>query len=661
MKKNLTLILLLLIFSFGSVAQNSTTQENESTVNSSSKEEDPCIDIPDQRYCWTLSPYIGRTKKAQLDSSFISYNSTDVMESKSLCLNFLGNLWSPHQSEQYFSRPKGSDFIFVDAYSLFSTSPDQQIYYNTRIPFTIASYTKSGGNLQANDHLRIDFAGNISSKFGVGTSLDYIYARGEYQSQGTKPLKWLSYLYYTGDKYKAYLSANISYYGNQENGGIADRGYILTPEKYNSNFTEAQNMPTNLVDTWNATDHHNFHFTHSYDMGFTRTTWTPDSARVDNFIPVATIFNTLDFNRYNRSFHMKPGADASENVFFKNNYINPIETADTMGLSQFTTNIGIRLNEGFNKYSQFGIAAFIGYEFQTYTSMVDTLQINYIDRKHKSHNFWIGGNISRYLTSNLTFDITARTCISGDKVGDVDIFGEIGTTIPFNEQDSLLVKAGGFLRNSRVSWFMDHFFSNHFKWHNDFDREQRLRIEGSISYPRSRSSLKGGIEHINNYHYFGEDGLPKQYGSQLDIFCLEAQQTLHTGILWWENSILFQTSTEESVLSLPKFAVRSDLSLRFKIAKTLDTQLGMAGYYYTKYYAPNYQPATQQFCVQNSIKCGNFPIFNAYVNCHLKQCRFFLMMYNVLDGVFTNDTFIGPYYPTMPRRFEWGVSIDFQN
>ena len=643
------------------LAQSTYSSSSGGRNSSTGSQEDPCVDIADLRYCWTLDPYTGSRRAASLDSSHIGYCATDVMEAKSLCMNFLGNLWSPHQSEQYFARPEGNDFIFADAYSLFTTRPEQQIYYNTRIPFTVASYLKSGSNLQANDHLMIDFAGNISSRVGVGTSLDYVYARGQYQSQGTKPLKWLSYFYYTGERYNAYLSTNISYYGNQENGGITDRGYVLTPEKYNSNFTEAANMPTNLVDTWNATDHRNVHFTHSYDMGFYRTTIDEDSAEQESFVPVATLFNTIDFNSYRRTFRMDPGADASGGNFFEHNYINSTSTADTMGLNDFSVLAGIRLNEGFHKYSQFGIAAFIGYELQKYTSMVDTLDRSYIRSTHNSHNVWLGGTISRHLSSALTFDITARTCLSGDKVGDVDITGEVGTVVPFGKSDSLVVSAGGFLRNKRVSWFMDHFFSNHFRWRNDFDREQRLRLQGAITYPRTRTTIKGGVEHINNYHYFGSDGLPHQYGNQLDIFSLEARQTLRAGILWWENALLFQTSTEEKVLPLPKFAVHSDLSLRFKIARTLDTQLGVAGYYYTRYYAPNYNPATQQFCVQDQIQCGNFPIFNGYVNCHLKNCRFFVMMYNMLDGAITNDTFIGPYYPTMPRRLEWGVSIDFQN
>lgn len=642
-----------------SIWAQSTASEVESGVTE--VEDDPCIEPFDDRFGWTLDPYTASQRPALLDTSYINYNSLDVMEAKSLCLNYTGNLWSPHQSDQYFLRPLPSDFFFVDAYDLFAASPARQIYYNTRIPFTIASYLTSGSNLQSNDHFMLNFAGNFSSRVGLGTSLDYVYARGEYQSQGTKPLKWLSYLYYTGERYKAYLSTNISYYGNQENGGITDRDYVLRPEKFNSNFTDPTNMPTNLIDTWNSTDHRNVHFAHTYDIGFYRTVLDEDSVEQETFVPVSTIFHTLEVNSYERKFKMNKGAEDSETPFFEHNYINNEITADTMGYKSFTTHLGLQLNEGFNKWSQFGLAAFIGYEYQRYTNLQDTLDLRYISKEHTSHNFWLGGQISRHLTSALTFDITARTCLSGDKVGDVAIDGTVQTVIPFGRRDSLIVTAGGFFRNSRVSYFMDHFFSNHFRWNNDFDREQRLRLQGSISYPRSGTVVSAGIEHINDFHYFNSDGLPVQYDRQLDIFSLEAQQSLRAGILYWDNSLLFQTTTDDKVLSLPKFSVRSDLSIRFRIARSLYTQLGVSAYYHTLYFAPNYQPATQQFCAQHEIQCGNFPLFNAYVNCHLKKIRFFFMMYNMLDGAITNDSFIGPYYPTMPRRLEWGVSIDFQN
>jgi hypothetical protein len=437
---------------------------------------------------------------------------------------------------------------------------------------------------------------------------------------------------------------------------------VLRPEKYNSNFTEPSNMPTNLIDTWNSTKHRGGHFAHSYDLGFYRTELDEDTVEVETFVPVATIFHTMDLTHYERRFRMDAGAQDGDTPFFENNYINSSTTADTTGYRSFTTYAGLRLNEGFNRWSQFGVAAFLGYEYQQYTNLVDSLDFNYIDRKHGSHNVWVGGQLSRHLSSALEFDVTGQTCLSGDKVGDVKLDGALSTTLHWRDgRDSLVVSAEGLFRNSRVSYLLDHYFSNHFRWSNDFDREQRLRLQGSIAYPRSGTRVSAGVEHVNNFHYFDSEGLPQQYGRQLDIFSVEAQQKLHAGILNWDNTVLFQSTTEEAVLALPKLSVRSDLYLNFRIAHTLRTQLGVSGYYFTKYYAPNYQPATQQFCTQQEIKCGNYPVANAYVNCRLKKMRFYVMMYNMLDGAFTSDTFISPYYPMTPRRFEWGVSVDFQN
>jgi hypothetical protein len=399
-------------------------------------------------------------------------------------------------------------------------------------------------------------------------------------------------------------------------------------------------------------------------LGFSKTEVDPeDSTEVERFIPVATIFHTMDVTHYERRFTMNKGAQDADTPFFENNYINSTTTADTTGYRSFTTYAGLRLNEGFNRWSQFGVAAFLGYEYQQYTNLVDSLDLSYIDRKHTSHNVWVGGQLSRHLSSALEFDVTGQTCLSGDKVGDVKLDGALSTTLHFGRRrpDSLIVSASGLFRNSRASYLLDHYFSNHFRWSNDFDREQRLRLTGTLTYPRSGTQVSVGVEHVNNFHYFDSLCLPRQYDRQLDVFSVEAQQKLRLGILHWDNTVLFQTSTEEEVLSLPKLSVRSDLYLSFVIAHTLRTQLGVSGYYFSRYYAPNYQPATQQFCAQQDIKCGNYPVANGYVNCRLKKLRFYVMMYNMLDGAFTSDTFISPYYPMAPRRFEWGVSVDFQN
>ena len=653
--------------------QNDNAQQSQQqNQQQGAQEDDPCHPPKDDRYCFRLDPLTGNIYYAVPDTSYIGLCNRNVMESKALSVVYTSNLYSPHLINQYFSRKDESDFIFANAYSLFAEGPADQLYYNTKIPFTVASYTHSGATLQANDRLLLDFAGNIKPNIGIGTKLDYVYARGEYVNSAAKPLKWLTYLYYQGTQYKAYASLNVSKYGNQEWGGITDREYVLHPDNYNDNFTTPATMPTKLTDTWNDTDYRNIHFTHSFDLGM----WEErqeegDTAVWDEFIPVATIFHSIDFQTYDHSFRMNSGADQTENHdFFKEHYYNLEATNDSTSYQNFSTYAGLRLNEGFNKYSQFGISAFIGYERQTYTMLVDSLDLDFIQRKHVSNNLWVGGQLSRHLSSALTFDITARSALSGDKVGDIDINGEIQTVIPFGRRDpetglrrdSLTLQARGFMRNSRPSYLLDHYFSNHFKWSNDFDRIQKIHIDGLVNYSRTNTSIRAGIEYINNYIYFtSDDFLPKQYDKQISVFSLEARQGLTAGLLTWNNAILVQTSTDDDVLTLPKFSIETDLSIRFKVAKTLSAQLGVTGYYNAKYYAPTYQPATQQFAMQKEIKCGGYPNLNGYLNCNLKRIKFFIMMSNLLGSGVTTDTFIMPDYPIMPRRFEWGITLDLQN
>ena len=114
------------------------------------------------------------------------------------------------------------------------------------------------------------------------------------------------------------------------------------------------------------------------------------------------------------------------------------------------------------------------------------------------------------------------------------------------------------------------------------------------------------------------------------------------------------------MLPLPKLAVFSDLYLKFKVA-TLYVQLGVDCDYYTKYYAPNYQPATATFANQHEIQIGNYPFMNVYANLKLSKCRFYVMMSHINQGWFSKDYFALPDYPMNPRRFQIGLSIDFAN
>lgn len=667
------ILLLAWVVPYLSAAQQMRMANNQGPANrsnqsssSSNDDEDPCIEIDDHRFCWTLDPITGIQHIQVPDTAYEGLAHRQTMWGKSLGLLHTGNLYSPHLIQNFLDRRQEHDYLFVNAYSLFAFRPEDMVYYNTRLPYTSASYYTSGSSLQSNDYLKLGFAGNVDSRIGIGTYLDYVYARGEYSSQATKPLKWTSYLYYLDDQYKATLTFNLSKLANQENGGIEERDCILRPDSMKAIDTDPRTMAVRLDKTWNDMDSYDIHFNHSYDMGYWRDESLPDDTLTnETFVSVGSIFHSIDFQSYDHKFRIDHGGMDSRNPFYtRRNHISKFDvpedaTIDSTAYSSFSTYAGIRLNEGFNKWSQFGLSAFLGYEYQRYTMMQDSLNLDYIARQHASHNLFVGGQLSRHLDNRLTFDVTARLGLMGDKQGDFDLNGTIQTVIPAGK-DSITVAGSGYIRNTNPSYMLEHYYSRHYNWNASFDKQRRVNLEGRLRYSLTGTEARIGVQNLSNYIYFSQaDSVPMQTSKEIQVISAEITQNLHWRGLHFDNRLLLQKSSHEEYLPLPKLVWQSDLNLQFCIAGALTTQLGVTGVYTSKYYAPNYQPAIQQFAVQDEIECGGFPIFNFYVNCNLKKIKFYIM-YSGMTA-FTNDTFIMPYYPVQSTRIEYGVSFDLQN
>ena len=119
------------------------------------------------------------------------------------------------------------------------------------------------------------------------------------------------------------------------------------------------------------------------------------------------------------------------------------------------------------------------------------------------------------------------------------------------------------------------------------------------------------------------------------------------------------------MLPLPKLNLFSNLYLKFKIARVLDTELGASLTYFTKYTAPDYLPQLNQFAIQmreeSRVELGGYPWVDVYANFHLKRARFFVAMTHVNAGSGTKMQFLTPHYPTNNRTLHLGVSWNFFN
>ena len=626
-------------------------------------------------YAWRMVSPLGLRDSATLDTLPDRYAQRSVPTEVSDAWASTGNLGGEGINMIWAERPAMSDFFFRDAVAPWIPSAAKTIFYNTRVPMTLLSYNTAGGRDNAQERLAATFSGNINREAQVGAFLDYLYSKGCYADQAAKNLAWGFSGSYIGPRYQ--LQALFYHYNplNKENGGITDSRYITDPELVQGGVSsiDAKSIPTRLTDAHSRFVGTKVVLNNRYNVGYWRTDEPQEGDTVERrtYVPVTSFIWTFDYTGGKHLFNNVAAATGEdEEPFFKNSYLYPGHTGDRTSYSSFKNTLGVQLMEGFHKYAKFGLAAYLSYAVNKYTQTPDTLTdrtgltplpegFGGVSPEATEHLVSVGAQLTKERGSWLTYRATAELGITGRTAGDIRVDGSATTHIPVRK-DTLDVSAFAAFHNTAAPYLMENYLSNHFVWRNDFGKQRRVTFGGAVDFARTGSRAEVQVDNVQNHLYFGPDFLPAQHGGSVQVLSVRLRQNLRAGILRWDNQITWQTTSDDHVIPLPALAVYSNLYLKFRVA-TLYVQLGVDCDYYTKYYAPRYQPATATFANQSEIKLGNYPFMNVYANLKLSKARFYVMMSHINQGWFSRDYFALPDYPMNPRRFQLGVSIDFAN
>lgn len=624
-------------------------------------------------FAWEILPPLGLHKEATIDTALYNYYQQAIPSAISPAYATTGNMGSEGINMIYFERKPMSDFFFQDALSAWIPSLESMKFYNTRIPMTLLSYNTGGGRENTQDRLKATFSGNSGPKLQIGAMLDYIYSKGSYNYQASKGLIWGASGSYIGDRYELQTFFNHYNMLNKENGGITDDLYITDPAKLQGGETsiDAKAIPTNLSAAHSKIVGTQFYMNHRYKVGYYEEEYVNDTTVSRKYIPISSFIWTLDYKDGKHIFKNSNKNEDSE--FWEDTYLTLDGTYDRTTYWSLRNTIGISLLEGFHKYAKAGLAAYATHEIRKFTQTTDTIDripilpeglspypVAKVPTNADQNLLWIGAQLTKQRGSILTYNATAELGVMGDVAGDIKINGDIATR--FNLfGDTVTISGYGQFKNEAVPYLMNHFVSNHFIWDNNFDKTRTLRFGGVLNIPHTRTRINIGAENIQNHVYFNEKCLPTQHGGSVQIFNAQLEQDFKVGILNWNNRLIYQTSSEQTVIPLPKFVAYSNLFLLFKVAKVLDVQFGVDCSYYSKYKSVAYQPATMSFYNQQEIECGNYPFMNAYINMKLSKARFYVMFTHVNQGLTGDNYFSIPHYPLNPRRFQLGVSVDFAN
>ncbi len=667
-RKYYTSLLLMLV---STLAMNAQFQSLTSATSGATKSKKVKVE---PSYAWSISEPLGLHYESTIDTLFLNYHKSFIPSHQSTAWATTGNFGASGQNQIFFQRKPTSDFFFQDAIDSWLPGVATQRYYNTRIPMTIISHNTGGNKYSNQDRTQVLFSGNVDKKLQLGGAIDYIYSKGSYNYQADKNFRWSLFGSYIGDRYEMQTFFNSYNYLGKENGGITDDQYITDPAKVQGGETKVDNksIPTYLTAAHSKMTGLEFYLNQSYNVGhykYQRDSVT-DTIIGRTYIPVTRFIWTADFKTSKHLFLNQNAAQ--DQSFFENSYLSLTGTDETTRYWRLRNTLGVSLLEGFNKYAKFGFSVYATHEMRRYKQVVDTVSGKElpeglvelpvtIDPTKTQQLLWVGGQLTKQRGSILTYAATAQFGLLGDVSGDIDIEGSVTTRFKLFG-DTVSLKAYGYFKNLEAPYLLKQFVSNHYAWDNKFSKVQRFRAGGILDLPWIYTSINVGYETLNNYIYFNNNSLPEQSSSAVHVLNASLTNHLGFGIFNWDNEVTYQTSSNASVLPLPKFSIFSNMYLKFRIARVLDVQVGVDCNYYTKYHAPAYNPAIMSFYNQSEIECGNFAFADVYANFKLKKARFYVMYSHANKGLFGgNNYFSIPHYPLNPGRFQLGISVDFVN
>ena len=404
-----------------------------------------------------------------------------------------------------------------------------------------------------------------------------------------------------------------------------------------------------------------------------------DTAWLKNeFVPVTSFIHTMQFDNYRRIYQAyKTPTDFYANTYTIDEPLTGDSIYDKTRYYSLKNTFAISLLEGFNKWAKSGLKAFIASELRHFTLPNATGSTSY-----NEHNLSIGAQLSKAQGKTFHYNATAETWLTGEDAGQLKLDASADLNFKLFG-DTLSLTANGFFHRLNPTFYYRHYHSRHAWWdNNSMSKMLHTRLQGILHYQKTRTTLRIGIDEINNYAYFASSYTVNngnrvnhaitvhQYGGAINLITVALSQDFTLGPLNWESVITYQKSNNKTVLPVPDFNIYSNLYIKFKIARVLSCDFGADVRYFTKYFAPDYNPGLGQYTVQTNtatdgtdsrIEIGNYPVANVYANFHLKHTRFFIMMSHVNAGTGKKNYFFTPHYPLNQRILRFGLSWNFFN
>lgn len=642
-------------------------------------------------HAWQLPRPLDLADTVPVDSSFMNFAMRNELYNLSICNLYNGNLVSPVMSAIYFDRTHKTDFLFGDQYDIYTPTPQDVKFYNTTTPYSYISYKRGFKTYHEDDQLKFMFTGNITPRWNIGTTLNYTNAIGHYKSQAGKTFNGTVFSSYNGNHYSLQAAFTFNRLSSFENGGLTN------PSQISDNEMETEDIAVNL----NAMAGYRYlsgYLNHYYSICVEREQnvhyrerdergkWIElDSTKIV-YVPVMTFRHVFETSEQTRRY-----IEQTRQTMYEKCYRNLNSTRDSAATLTIRNTLSATFEEEFNRKLKFGATVFatdeaqrflmtewehtelgnLGKDYNNYIAQVPHAMADTLYQYDWTNNVFVGGELYKKNGKYVFYGFGGEVCLLGWKIGQFDIYGHMDGVFRLGK-DTMLIRAEASVRNEVPNYYLYHYNSNHYRWgysdrtYNDMqlDKTYKLDIGGKVAYPTKwvKPSLKVNYQNISRYIYWDTNCSQPQQMKEGSISVLSCDAELNVTTPWFnlDNHVIYQYSSDYRI-ALPAVSIYANWYYHGTWFKSLDAQIGVDMKYNTAYYAPLWDPALAQFCVQQVEKVGNYPSLSVYANFYVRllHLRFFAQYEHMNATWMSRYYFTMPAYPTNPDVFRAGLAFHF--
>lgn len=227
-----------------------------------------------------------------------------------------------------------------------------------------------------------------------------------------------------------------------------------------------------------------------------------------------------------------------------------------------------------------------------------------------------------------------------------------------------------------------------YNWENKNLLNQHFRTRSVALFHNNWGSLKGEWTLINNYIFFYNNTpfssfnekfrtVVFQTDESIDYMKIRFDQRFDFGNFTWANNIQYQKVNQQKkideilgdplALNVPEWLIRSTFMLTSSLFNnSLFFQTGATFFYFTEFYADQFNPLLSEFVTQNNTKIGNYPRVDVFFNAKIQSSRIFLKLENVsapikhlinIDAPY--NYYSGPFVPYRDFSVRFGLIWNF--